>query len=55
MFNQIKNNQILLNKIRHRFILTTKLFTGSKILTVGKAEVINTCISRYGINYGRKG
>jgi hypothetical protein len=23
-----KNNQILLNKISHRFLLTTKLFTG---------------------------
>jgi len=25
---KFKNNQILLNKISHRFLLTTKLFTG---------------------------
>jgi hypothetical protein len=27
-----RNNQILLNKIGHRFLLTTKLFTGQKVL-----------------------
>jgi len=29
---KFKNNQILLNKIGHRFLLTTKLFTGWKSL-----------------------
>jgi hypothetical protein len=29
---KLKNNQILLNKIVHRFILTTKLFIGWKSL-----------------------
>ncbi len=29
---KFKNNQILLNKISHRFLLTAKLFTGWKIL-----------------------
>ncbi len=29
---KFKNNQILLNKISHRFLLTTKLFTGWKSL-----------------------
>jgi hypothetical protein len=26
----LKNNQILLNKIAHRFLMTTKLFTGKR-------------------------
>jgi hypothetical protein len=31
-FTKFKNNQILLNKISHRFLMTTKLFTGQKSL-----------------------
>ncbi len=31
---EFKNNQILLNKISHKFLLTTKLFTWQKNLTV---------------------
>ncbi len=31
-FNEFKNNSILLNKISHRFLLTTNLFTGRKSL-----------------------
>jgi len=30
--NKFRNNQILLNKISHRFLLRTKLFTGLKSL-----------------------
>jgi hypothetical protein len=31
-FAKCKNKRILLNKTSHRFLLTTKLFTGCKIL-----------------------
>ncbi len=31
-FTKFKNNQILLNKISHRFLVTTNLFTGWKSL-----------------------
>jgi hypothetical protein len=31
-FTKFKNNQILINKISYRFLLTTKLYTEGKIL-----------------------
>jgi len=37
---KFKNNQILLNKISHRFLLTTKLYTGQKIII--EIMLINT-------------
>ncbi len=47
---EFKNNQILLNNISRRFLLTTKLFTGGKIRVAVKSFITFLALDSEGIN-----